>query len=436
MIIIPVGHDQTVRTFPWLTAVLIALCLMVQVHASTRHNPYEEVERISRDARERVQTLRDQHILPSEDDAELRALADELEQIRLRDPVYRYGYRPDHPWSINIVLCAFIHGGWLHLIGNLLFLFMVGCNLEDRWGRWRFGVFYLLGAVVASGTYALTHAGEHVPLVGASGAIAAAMGAFLVYFHRTTIRFWYLFVLFVLFKRGSFEIRALYVLPIWFIQQVLAYRLELSGEGEGVAYSAHVGGFVFGLLAAVVLRRLGVGKEPGEEEAPQPLPVGEKARAGGFDAEYLAAMELVDAGKTMSAFIRMQAILDGNPRHPRARRQLVLLAIELDDASTVRDNLSLTLRQLVRQNAVADAVDLYRTAVGRWPTLRPPEELSGLFAGVETGVEMPPDPPPLLPALVPQAAPPSPRGNPFAPPPGDDEVALELDLPDPPKRSR
>jgi membrane associated rhomboid family serine protease len=142
---------------------------------------------------------------------------------------------------LAIVVSMFLHGGWLHLLGNMLFLWIFGNNIEDRLGPLRFVLFYLAGGVVATLAQVFFDTSSVIPLIGASGAIAAVMGAYLVWFPRAPI----LTLLFFFF----IEIPAGIWLTIWFVMQFF------TGPNSGVAYMAHVGGFVFGILVGAVVRR-------------------------------------------------------------------------------------------------------------------------------------------------------------------------------------
>jgi len=142
---------------------------------------------------------------------------------------------------IAIVVSMFLHAGWLHLLGNMLFLWIFGNNVEDRLGPALFVGFYLAGGVVATAAQVALDTRSVVPLVGASGAIAAVMGAYLVWFPRAPI----LTLLFIFFV----EIPAGIWLSIWFVLQFF------TGPNSDVAYMAHIGGFVFGLLVALIVRR-------------------------------------------------------------------------------------------------------------------------------------------------------------------------------------
>ena len=141
----------------------------------------------------------------------------------------------------------FMHGSLLHLAGNMLFLWIFGNNIEDSMGRPRFIVFYLLGGLAALAGQVLIDPSSTAPTIGASGAIAAVLGGYAVLHPRARIVTLVLIVFFVTIV----ELPALLVLGLWFGLQVLYGQAQLSdpaGGGGGVAYFAHIGGFLFGLL--------------------------------------------------------------------------------------------------------------------------------------------------------------------------------------------
>jgi len=150
------------------------------------------------------------------------------------------------PWWATVFTSMFLHAGWLHIVGNMLFLWIFGNNVEDSMGRVRYLLFYLLGGIVATYTLTLLNADSAEVLFGASGAIAAVLGGYILLHPRSgvlTLIFLFLFVTLV-------EIPAVIMLGIWFILQALpgigGISIPLLTSG-GVAYLAHVGGFLFGL---------------------------------------------------------------------------------------------------------------------------------------------------------------------------------------------
>jgi membrane associated rhomboid family serine protease len=153
--------------------------------------------------------------------------------------------RPFSVSSLSIFTSMFLHGGWTHLLGNMLYLWIFGDNIEDRLGHVRFVVFYFLGGIAAALAQILIAPDSTIPMVGASGAIAAVLGAYLVEFPRARVR--------SLVTLGYFiriaQVPAVIVLGMWFVLQFFNGFLSLSATASGgVAYFAHIGGFVAGLL--------------------------------------------------------------------------------------------------------------------------------------------------------------------------------------------
>jgi membrane associated rhomboid family serine protease len=161
---------------------------------------------------------------------------------------------PDKSWLASIFVSMFLHGGWLHIAGNMLFLWIFGNNVEDRLGRLMFVVFYLLGGVAATGLQLAFDPSSAVPNVGASGAIAAILGAYLVLFPTARIH-----TLVIFFFITFVDLPAVVVLVGWFILQLFSGVGEMGRQvGGGVAYWAHVGGFAFGIAVTwLFFRRRG-----------------------------------------------------------------------------------------------------------------------------------------------------------------------------------
>jgi membrane associated rhomboid family serine protease len=160
---------------------------------------------------------------------------------------YAYGAIPSLIWKgqnlHGLVTSMFLHSGWMHLIGNMLFLAIFADNIEATIGNFRFLLFYLAGGIFAALVHCFVLQGSTIPCVGASGAISATLGAYLVMFPSSRIR-----VLFIIF---SFRVSALVFLGFYIIQQLLAgwdsLQLE-AGESSGVGYWAHIGGFAYGFV--------------------------------------------------------------------------------------------------------------------------------------------------------------------------------------------
>jgi membrane associated rhomboid family serine protease len=155
--------------------------------------------------------------------------------------------------TLTLLTSQFLHGGWLHLLGNLLFLWIFGNNVEDRLGRLRFLVFYLVGGAVAGLTQVAIDPESTIPTIGASGAIAATLGAYLVLFPRARITS----LVFLGFFYQLINVPALVVLLFWFVLQLVdgIASLGVTDASGGVAFFAHIGGFVFGALAVKPLQQ-------------------------------------------------------------------------------------------------------------------------------------------------------------------------------------
>ena len=160
-----------------------------------------------------------------------------------------------HGWALTALTSMFMHGGWAHLLGNMLFLWIFGNNVEDAMGKVRFLAFYLLGGFAATATQTfvtLMFASDldaTIPNVGASGAVSAVLGAYIVLLPKARV----LTVIFFILR----EVPAVLFLGIWFGFQLLEGSTSIAHpeSGGGVAFFAHIGGFVFGMLAVTIFRK-------------------------------------------------------------------------------------------------------------------------------------------------------------------------------------
>jgi membrane associated rhomboid family serine protease len=157
------------------------------------------------------------------------------------------------PWWQTAFTSMFMHGGILHIAFNMLFLWVFGNNIEDMMGRLKYLAFYLAGGLVALYSQALIDPGSTVPTIGASGAIAAVLGAYALLHPRAKV----LTLIFIIFFVTLVEIPAMVLLGIWFVLQFIPAIGQAAAPvaGGGVAYFAHVGGFIFGLLVMAMAKR-------------------------------------------------------------------------------------------------------------------------------------------------------------------------------------
>ncbi len=146
----------------------------------------------------------------------------------------------------TLITSMFMHAGWMHIIGNMVFLWAFGPAMEDAMGHIAFLIFYLIGGVASMMAQVLGDPHSTIPCLGASGAIAAVMGAFIITFPRDRIR---TLLFFLIFIRVSY-IPAVFLIGFWFLMQVLNFGAVANVRTGGVAYLAHIGGFLFGVVTA------------------------------------------------------------------------------------------------------------------------------------------------------------------------------------------
>jgi membrane associated rhomboid family serine protease len=289
VILIPIGQeDNVVRRTPWVSFGLIAANVAVFILLSAAGVPEEQVhERLQAffkhlaghpyltppadvsnrlgegftEALEKVRSeweaeggTRDPDATAAEQER-LDALGrDALEALRAR-PAERFGYVPAAPRAAALISALFVHAGWLHILGNMLFLFVSGPFLEDKYGRVLFGGLYVLAGVAGNLAQGAPNPGSFVPIAGASGAIAGVMGAFLVRLGTARIRFLFIPILVAPMLRFRPLLPAFVVIPLWILEQLWYAQ---TAPDAGVAWWAHIGGFALGFAAALAVKLFGV----------------------------------------------------------------------------------------------------------------------------------------------------------------------------------
>jgi len=156
----------------------------------------------------------------------------------------------DLPAWATVLTSMFMHGGWLHLIGNMWFLWIFGNNVEDSTGRFRFLVFYLLCGTLAAAAQSFANPDSPIPMVGASGAISGVMGGYIILYPRVRVHL----LVFLGFYVTRIAVPAYLMLVYWLLIQVFSGALAQGQESGGVAFLAHIGGFVGGMLLVLLFR--------------------------------------------------------------------------------------------------------------------------------------------------------------------------------------
>jgi membrane associated rhomboid family serine protease len=298
--IIPVGHENLRgRRWPWVTTIIILLCALfflitispmeeqlvrmtqaeyhivllsaafpdapitpaaskiVRAFKAEHMDFYQEMGSPDRNrfVDEWDKKIHGEDYSASDANAEMTALCSQLAQAQANSIAWRYAFHSVDPSARSYITATFLHGGWLHIIFNMWFLWLAGTILEDLWGRIIYPTFYLAAGAFAWAVHGAVYPHSFMPALGASGAIAALMGAFLVRFPTTRIRLgWVLWV-----KIIKFNVPAYIILPLWLLMNLSSGMLaRLVGVEGGVAYWAHIGGFAFGALGAYLLRTSGL----------------------------------------------------------------------------------------------------------------------------------------------------------------------------------
>jgi membrane associated rhomboid family serine protease len=224
---IPLKDDVPTRTFPIITISIVLVNIFVFLWSRTL-SPHSEMELVNRFA-----------LVPHE-------------------LLTSFTSRPDLlPYNVlTIFTSMFLHGGILHIAGNMLYLWIFGNNVEDALGHFRFAAFYLLSGIVAALAQTSFDPASSIPMIGASGAVSGILGAYLLLYPRARVKT----LIFIFIFITTVDIPAMLLLTIWFLMQIL-----FSGA-QGVAWFAHIGGFVFGLIA-IKLFTLGLRRKRGTNSA-------------------------------------------------------------------------------------------------------------------------------------------------------------------------
>ena len=306
---IPLGDEPNPRGVPWVTYVLIAANVAVYLLVSL---PLSTVQPSATDPTLAlyVQILLEQ-FGGRVSEAEL------LRSVTAYDlVVFDWGFRPAAPEPLALLTSMFLHAGFMHLAGNMLFLWIYGDNVEHRLGPGRFLVAYLLTGVAATLFHTAFGSGSELPLVGASGAISGVLGFYFIWFPHNRVRLW--IALFPFFMRVV-HWPARVVLGIYlFFDNVMPFLVTFGAEGGGVAYGAHIGGFVGGLGWAWWAGRREVARPPDEY----------RQRVRGAEAS---------PAETVSALIAQGSFQDAAPTYFRLAPDRSRRLLDPDDSIAFAD---------------------------------------------------------------------------------------------------
>jgi membrane associated rhomboid family serine protease len=412
--LLPISHDKmSVRRIPVVTVVLIVVTIAFHAIGSFVENGRERdvlaalmearalhLEHPSLGVCEPLKAFIDEPAAidgsdrgATEDDKERYASAcKSLGEAMSGITSQRFGYVPARANVLGLFTHVFVHGDWWHVIGNMWFLFLCGLALEDRWGRLAFPVYYVVAGVVAAGVHHLAVSGSSTAsLIGASGAVAGAMGAFLVLFATTKIRF----VGVLGFRVFSFRAPAYVMLPLWAALEIV---FGLAVRGSQTAHWAHVGGFVFGAAVAGVFRFAGVDRRLDDAV--------ERAAVLGNDPRVDAARALVAKGEGAQAVALLEGLAKEKP-------ESIHVWEALRDAARESGNFTLASEAARQMETIEASREGRSTQVFRASGSSQAIRASGSSASVRVSAPVTPPPAPAALSTVEE------HGTPFfpAPPP-------------------
>ncbi|MCU0293867.1 MAG: rhomboid family intramembrane serine protease, partial [Thermoanaerobaculaceae bacterium] len=269
-----------------------------------------------------------------------------------RHPFKRWGLTPAHPTAMAFLTSMFIHGGWMHLLGNMLILWLAGPFVEDAFGRPLFTALYLISGVFAAGSHVLAFPDSQMPLGGASGAIAGVMGAFLIRYAFVKIRFFYWFGLIF---RGTFDAPAWIMLPLWLLQNLFFASLDTEGRG-GVAYWAHVGGFAFGAAVAFAIKSMRVEEKYIAPRIEAQISVSQHPALD-------AGMDLMHHGDFPGARGRLAEVLATEPRNPDANLAMWQCFVAEGNASSGSEYVVRVIEDALKRDEPGVALQHWRELV-------------------------------------------------------------------------
>ena len=379
--IIPIGHEHTtVRRLPWVTFSLMGLCLIdfLLTFSSDRkiqqeafdgldnafdyflEHPYLELpprfEQLlesqfgEEETRTQINLIRDLGGEPPASDRTLQAEQEELNELvddafgaMAESPIRRWGLVAADFRFPTFITYQFLHGGWMHLLGNLFLLFLAGPFIEDVWGRPLFASFYLVARAVAGLMFKVRYPELEGPLIGASGSIAGVMGAFLIRYWNTKIKFFYWISLIF---TGTFTAPAWLMLPLWFFKELafasLADSVAPGGGGGGVAFWAHVWGFAFGVVVAYLIAKMEVEEKYIHSNIESKITVIDNTAVED-------ALAMADRGEIGGAVSALGAELKENPGNVDAAVALWSLGVRTDNLSESVPHMMRAIRYALRR---------------------------------------------------------------------------------------
>ena len=398
--LIPIGQESdTVRRIPWVTIVIMGLCVIIHILNSSavseyeydlsdrkteiyhyyRSHPYLELDEkikksffLSEEMEEVIEAMAANKYRAApdsqqreEEQAYLDNLVEELHYVESKHPYYKYGFVPQKKTFVGLIGHMFMHAGWFHLLVNLLFLYIMGPFIEDSWGKPAYAVFYLLTGILAALAFATHYPNSPVPTIGASGAISGVMGGFLIRHWNARLRYFYMFSLLI---RGTFSAPAWVMLPLGFILDIFSASMmdSIAPEGGGgVAHWAHVWGFIFGVAGAFAIKYLKI-----EEKFVAPKVEAQTTYVNKSFVAYEEAMQVLADGDKEKAYTILIDAAKQDPSNPDVIEALWNIASETGRTGEVAPFLARLVDREVQQDQLEAALFHYRQVRSKFPDTR------------------------------------------------------------------
>lgn len=259
---------------------------------------------------------------------------------------WKYAFHSYRSSPASLVTSSFLHQGVLHLFGNMWFLYLTGAILEASWGYWLFSLVYILGGIAALFAQAVADPASFTFVVGASGAVAACMGAFLVRFPWVKIDLAWIWWVWIRPVTYRFAISALYILPLWVGLEIIYGFFE----ADHVAHWAHVGGFAFGAVAALLIEKTGLEKFVNRED---------EKRTWHPDPQVLEAIAMMEKGSNAQAALLMRRFVQVHPASLDGYETLLRAQQAMEDKEGQKDTLGTLCKLAMKGASVNEAWKRY-----------------------------------------------------------------------------
>jgi len=383
---------------PWVTIGIMGLCVIIyifsigpiskfddqknsissEIHEYYISHPYLELDQaikkeffITEELGEVIESLAGDKYSEGHDEAQreeeqayLDDLVEKLNQTTKSHPFFKFGFVPNNKTFTGLIGHMFLHVGWLHLLGNLLYLYVMGPFIEDTWGKPVYGVFYMITGILAAMAFAMHYPNSGVPMIGASGAISAVMGGFLIRHWHARIRYFYLFGFRI---RGTFTAPAWAMLPVGFVMELVNANImdSIAPGGGGVAHWAHVWGFIFGIAGAFAIKFLKI-----EKKFVAPIVEAQSTFVNKGFVAYEEAMQELSVGNKDIAFAILMDAAREDPSNQDVIESLWNTALDLGRMGEVKPFLTRLIEREVQQARLEEALSHYRLLRAQVPDAR------------------------------------------------------------------